>query len=287
MERWWDGTAWTEYTRTAPVPAGQPAYPYPTADVIGSPDRGGRRTGSVIVAIVVALVIIGGVVAGIMVLGKGSGDNDADSKPTPSATLPHSQPPDTDEPDDPSNGGRGSGVAVDGNDGVSLPILSGWEGNDSSSTSAASLVTGEYQCPGDQTKSCVRGGVFSQPAASLKLTATDPEAAAKQDIAGNAKDSYGADIYGPTTSHQEIGSQAVTVAGQKGYMVRWKVVTQSGTDGYVESLAFPSPAGGGRLVLVRFGFDVGGKAPDVSVMDQITQGIKADSSGSGSGGTGV
>lgn len=270
------------------MPAGQPAYPYPAADVIASPGGDGRRTGSVVVAIVVALVIIGGVVAGIMVLGKGSSDNDADGGPTPSAT--HARPPATDQPDDPSNpdtGGRTSGVAVDGNDGISLPILSGWQGDDSSATSAASLVTGEYQCPGDQTKSCVRGGVFSQPAQSLKLTATDPQAAAEQDITGNAKDSYGADIYGPTTSHQELASQAVTVAGQKGYMVRWKVVTKSGTDGYVESLAFPSPSGGGRLVLIRFGFDVGGQAPGLDVMDRITQGIKADSSGSGSGGTGV
>ena len=286
MERWWDGTTWTEYTRTAPVPVGQPAYPYPTADVIASPGGGGRRPGAVVVAIVVALVIIGGVVAGIMVLGKGSSDNDADGGPTPSAT--HTRPPGTDAPDDPSDPGtrgRTSGAAVDGNDGISLPVLSGWKGNDSSPTSAASLVTGEYQCPGDHTKSCVRGGVFAQPAESLKLTSTDPQEAAEQDIAGNAKDSYGADIYGPTTSHRELASQAVTVAGQKGYMVRWKVVTKSGTDGYVESLAFPSPSGGGRLVLVRFGFDVGGQAPGLDTMDRITQGIKADSSGSG--GTGV
>jgi hypothetical protein len=44
----------------------------------------------------------------------------------------------------------------------------------------------------------------------------------------------------------------------------------------------------GLLVVVRFGFDIGGKAPSPSVIDQITKGIKADSSTPGSsGGTGV
>ncbi len=133
----------------------------------------------------------------------------------------------------------------------------------------------------------MRGGVFSQPADSLQLTATSAQAAAKEDIAGNAKGSYGPDVYGATTSHQQVASQAVTVAGQQGYLVRWKVNTQSGTSGYVESLAFPSPSQGGRLVVVRFGFDIGPKAPGLSAMDQITQGIKADSSSGGGSGTGV
>lgn len=301
MERWWDGTAWTEYTRTAPVPmAEQPGYPHPSGD-IGFPGAK-RRTGPVIIAIVAALVIIGGVIAGILVLGKNSNSNDdSDKKPGPAVTLPGNgqQPPGTQAPDDPTDpdspgtgGGQGQKstgtTSLDSNDGISLPIPSGWQGTDSGSASAASIVTGTYQCPGDPTQSCVRGGVFSQPADSLKLTATTAEAAAKEDIAGNAKDSYGSAIYGTTTSHQQVASESVTVAGQKGYLVRWKVVTQSGTDGYVESLAFPSPSQSGRLVMVRFGFDIGSKAPGVGVMDQITQGIKADSrSGSGSGGTGV
>ena len=298
MERWWDGNAWTEYTRTAPVPmAGQQqAYPYPSGDVIsGAPGGGGRRTGLVVVAIVAALVVIGGVVAGIMTLGGGSNDDAKKNSPTPTATLPHrSQQPNPTQttPGDPSNPGGATGKpstgdkTLDANDGVSLPILSGWKGIDSSPTSAANVTTGEYDCPGDPSQSCVRGGVFSQPASSLPSTTTavSPQDAAKADIASNAKDSYGAAIYGATTSHQQIASKAVTVAGQKGYLVRWKVSTKSGTDGYVESLAFPSPTLDGQLVMVRFGFDVGGQAPGVDVMDQITQGIKADSSGGSTGG---
>lgn len=295
MERWWDGTAWTEYTRTAPVPmAGQQqAYPYPSGDIGGAPG-GGRRTGLVVVAIVAALVVIGGVIAGIMTLGGGSNDDAKKTTPTPTATLPprSQQPNPTQTPGDPSDPGGSTGkpstgsTTVDANDGISLPILSGWKGTDSSDTSAASVVTGQYNCPGDASQKCVRGGVFSQPAASLQqtATATSAEAAAKADIAANAKDSYGAAIYGATTSHQQVASESVTVAGQKGYLVRWKISTKSGTDGYVESLAFPSPSLGGQLVMVRFGFDVGGQAPGVSVMDQITQGIKTDTSGGSTGG---
>src|SRR4051794_23310339 len=45
MERWWDGSTWTEYTRTAPAPQpAQPVYPgYPSGDVIASPGGAGSR----------------------------------------------------------------------------------------------------------------------------------------------------------------------------------------------------------------------------------------------------
>ncbi|SDO64538.1 DUF2510 domain-containing protein [Actinacidiphila guanduensis] len=305
MERWWDGNAWTEYTRTAPVPmAGQqpplappPYAPYPAGDVIsgGAPKR---RTGVIVLSIVAALVVIGGVIAAVLVAGGGSSDNSADKTPAPpSATgRPHEQ---QQPPSDPQGPGpdqqqsppatKGPGqAAVDSLDGISLPVLDGWTGSDSGAQSAANVVTGQYPCPGDANSSCVRGGVFAQPAQTLDLTSTTAEAAAKEDIAGNAKASYGSDIYGRTTSHQQVASGPVTVAGQKGYQVRWKVATQSGTDGYVESLVFPSPVHKGLLVVVRFGFDIGGKAPSPSVIDQITKGIKADSSTPGSsGGTGV
>jgi hypothetical protein len=333
MERWWNGTEWTEYTRTAPVPGDQAAaqppygaqpygqqpyggYPpgaYPSGDVI-SGGSGKRRTSTVVLAIVAALVVIGGVIAGVLVLGKGSGDNTA-SKPTTSPTggiqqgggsgglggdnggqsdggqSDGGQSDGGQEPDDPGSGGTvtGPGTAVDSLDGISLPVLKGWTGENSSDTTTANAVTGSYNCPQDPTSSCVRGGVFAQPALALELKSTTAEAAAKEDIAGNAEQSYGSDIYGKTTSHQQLASEAVTVAGKKGYMVRWKVNTASGTSGYVESLAFPSPTRD-LLVVVRFGFDVGGKAPSLSTMDTITKGIKAasgSSSSDGSGGTGV
>jgi hypothetical protein len=105
------------------------------------------------------------------------------------------------------------------------------------------------------------------------------EEVAKADIAANAKESYGGKSYGRITSHEVLASKAVTVAGQKGYLVRWKAVTSKGADGYVESLAFPSPANPRQLVVVRFGVDVGQQA---SVIDEITKGIKV-SAGGGNG----
>jgi hypothetical protein len=262
-----------------------------------------RKNTTVVVAIIAALVLIGGVVAGIVALGKDDGGDDAKAG-SPSATAPHQRqdnpgqiPSDPAQPQNPGTGGDGgtdngaggstdSTKAVDAYDGISLPVLDGWQGTSGTQGIGSSVVTGEYACPGDASKSCVRGGAFAQPAAALKITATDPEAAAKADIAPNAADSYSTDIYGATTSHQQVASKAVTVAGQKGYLVRWQIMTKSGTGGYVESLVFPSPSDSGKLVVVRFGFDIGPKAPALSVMDQITQGIKADSSG-GQSGTGV
>ncbi|WP_346267929.1 hypothetical protein [Streptomyces sp. SID4948] len=260
-----------------------------------------RRTGVVVIAVVAALVVIGGVIASVLVLGGNSSNDDAKGSPTPSSAAPHgfgqapgpgqtpNDPGGPSIPGDPGDPGAPAptGPPVDSYDGIKLPVPSGWQGAPGEQGIGASVTTGQYPCPGDATQDCVRGGVFSQPAGLLKLTSTTAEAAAKEDIAPNATDSYGTAIYGKTTSHQEIASKSVTVAGQKGYLVRWKVVTASGTDGYVESLAFPSPADSGKLVVVRFGFDVGGKAPGLDLMDQITQGITADSSGGATGGAGT
>lgn len=68
--------------------------------------------------------------------------------------------------------------------------------------------------------------------------------------------------------------------------MRWKVVTEKGDDGYVESLVFPSPTSKGMLVVVRSGFDINEDAPGLTVLDEITGGIKA-ASGAGSGGGGA
>ncbi|WP_060882662.1 hypothetical protein, partial [Streptomyces caniscabiei] len=175
------------------------------------------------------------------------------------------------------------GYATDTTSGISIPVPEGWL---TSPLQVGAQVTTEasYKCPADPSKTCTRGGAYSTPAELLKLKATTAEAAAKEDIAQAAEDAYGSEGYGKITSHEELASKAVTVAGEKGYYVRWKVVTGKGDDGYVESLAFPSPADSSRLVVVRFGIDVSDKAPEQSVIDEITKGIKkASISGGGSG----
>ncbi|MDX3075169.1 DUF2510 domain-containing protein [Streptomyces sp. NPDC088354] len=294
LERWWDGSDWTEYTRGAQVPApafgaGAPGYPQYPAGFPAAPRK--RRGALVAIAVVAAVVVAGAVVGGVAALTRGS-DSGADSaRPGPSVTAPG---PDRggNGPDGGFGGGPGDGpsnvpksdpgFALDAVDGISLPVPDGWTGG-TSRYGLAQLTVGEYTCPGDASNTCVRGGVFSMPAASVQLKSTTAEAAAKEDIAGNAEESYGGKIYGGITSHTKLLSQKVTVAGRQGYLVRWKVVTKKGDDGYVQSLVFPSPSDPAKLVLIRSGFDINDKAPKLAVMDEIVQGIKAAGSGGGTG----
>ncbi|MFF7986541.1 DUF2510 domain-containing protein [Streptomyces sp. NPDC007901] len=175
---------------------------------------------------------------------------------------------------------KGGGTVSDSVNAISIPVPDGWTGQ---AISVGAQVTSDnsYKCPGDTTQTCTTGGAYSAPALALGTSGSTAEEVAKADIEANAKESYGGKTYGSITSHEVLASKAVTVAGQKGYLVRWKAVTSKGADGYVESLAFPSPGNASQIVVVRFGVDVGQKE---SVIDTITQGIKV-SSGSGSGQT--
>jgi hypothetical protein len=163
--------------------------------------------------------------------------------------------------------------------GIAIPVPDGWTGESGMGTAAVTSKD-SYKCPGDTSKDCTKGGAYSAPAVALKLKATTAEAAAKEDVSKNAEESYGGTTYGKITSHKELDSKAVTVAGQKGYLVRWQVVTSKGDDGYVESLAFPSPVDSKSLIVVRFGVDVSSKA---TVIDTITKGIKVASGAGGNG----
>lgn len=249
--------------------------------------------GAGITAAVVVLAAIGG---GVYLL-----TDDSDGKGDTAATAPSGSPspgPDRQrggggEGDERGDGGNGGGsespeqgqpqieegYATDLASGISIPVPDGWKGE---SGMGAGVTTGSYACPGDTKQTCVRGGIFSAPAEALKLTTKTAKATAEKDIESNADESYGEKIYGGITSHEELKSEAVTVAGQQGYRVRWKVVTKNGDDGYVESLAFPSPLAKDMLVVIRSGFDINSKAPSLSVLDKITKGIKA-ASGGGSG----
>lgn len=283
QERWWDGTQWTDHLRVPPAAA-----------------RSRRiRIGAGITAAVVVLAAVGG---GVYLLNDDSGgSNDSASSPSaspsPGPDRQRGGPGDSggngdDRGDGGSSGGSESpeqdqpeiekGYATDLASGISIPVPEGWKGE---SGMGAGVTTGSYACPGDTDEKCVRGGVFSAPAEALKLTTKTAKATAEKDIEANAEASYGEKIYGGITSHEELKSEAVTVAGQQGYRVRWKVVTKNGDDGYVESLAFPSPLAKDMLVVVRSGFDINAKAPALSVLDDMTKGIKAASGGGSAGGT--
>ncbi|AXE81487.1 DUF2510 domain-containing protein [Streptomyces atratus] len=259
-ERWWDGNQWTDHLRVPPAAIRR------------------RRMRIGITAGVVVLAAIGG---GLFLLSDNSGDSKESAATAPS-TAPSGPPGGGGESQAPERQlpQTEDGYATDLAGGISLPVPDGWTGK--SGIAGAGVTTGEYACPGDSSQQCVRGGVFSMPAKALKLDTTTAKATATKDISANATDSYGEKIYGGITSHQELKSGPVTVAGEQGYLVRWKVVTKSGDDGYVQSLAFPSPRSTDTLIVVRSGFDINTKAPDLSVMDDITKGIKA-ASGTGSG----
>ena len=310
-ERWWDGNTWTDQIRPGgPAAWEAPAYepsagPYPDSagpypDSAGPyPDSAGPYPGSppgsargrlrMGMAIAAAVAVLAGIGGGVYALtaGDGSGGGDQnDARPAPAPSGPQGQDggnrggPDSGEsgaPGQPRSPRTEDGYATDAISGISIPVPDGWTGE--SRQVGAWVLTGTYKCPGDTSKKCMRGGVNSAPAAAWEIKATTAEAAAKEDISKNAEESYGGTTYGKITSHDELASEAVTVAGQKGYMVRWKAVTSKGDDGYVESLAFPSPAHPELLVVIRFGIDVNEKAPKVSVIDDITRGIKKSAGG--------
>lgn len=71
-----------------------------------------------------------------------------------------------------------------------------------------------------------------------------------------------------------MGSGTVAVAGRAGYFVRWRVTTETGPGGYVQSLAFPTTVGTGAPVIVRFVFDAGTDGPPLADLDRITKGIR-------------
>ncbi|MFD5029055.1 DUF2510 domain-containing protein [Streptomyces sp. NPDC058405] len=291
-ERWWDGSAWTDEVRaTSPAAWGPPtAPPYP-----GTPPPGPRNRGRRIAVGATALVVVAAIAGGFYLLGRDGGSGGTASRPgvSEAPSRPGQQSPAPDEQRERGSPGGGEsgaprqpqtedGYATDAASGIAIPVPDGWTGE--SGPIGAGVTTGKYSCPGDSSETCVRGGVFSAPAVALKIEATTAKASAEKDIETNAKESYGGAIYGDISSHQQLKSEAVTVAGQKGYLVRWKVVTSKGDDGYVQSLAFPSPSSPELLVVVRSGFDINDKAPELSVMDEITKGIKAAAgSGSGSG----
>ncbi|MFI8191269.1 DUF2510 domain-containing protein [Streptomyces sp. NPDC085946] len=273
-----------------PAYQGHPAYPaYPGAAPPGP--RRGVRTG---IAVAVAAVVLASIGVGVYALtdGDGGGGGSAASQGQDGGQGgPFGGPggsggsggPGGSEGPSPSPEGSGaprieSGSVTDGVSGISLPIPDGWYGQE---LSVGAQVSSEssYPCPGDTSATCTKGGAYSAPALALGTKGDTAEEVAKADISANAEESYGGKSYGSITSHDVLASKAVTVAGQKGYLVRWKAVTGKGADGYVQSLAFPSPADPRRMVVVRVGVDTDQRQ---AVLDEITEGIEA-SEGGGTG----
>ncbi|MEU5433310.1 DUF2510 domain-containing protein [Streptomyces sp. NPDC020719] len=284
IERWWDGTAWTGYTRAA----GQPAVPVvppppPAAATVPLPSAGerpqGRGRGPVAAVVGAAVVLVAAIVAGVALLGEddsGPAAVAAPDQPTQSATS-HTR---SAAPSPSATATDDRSVLVDQLNGITLPVLPGWEKPDHESTMArfpTMWTKDTFDCPGDKGAYCHHAVATSRTATATDLTTA--EAIAKHDIADAAADAYDKDVlgnrhYGGIASHREVRSASVVVAGRTGYLVRWSVRTGAGPGGYVESLAFPSSVGSESMIIVRFAFDAGAGAVPLTGMDRITEGIR-------------
>lgn len=313
-ERWWDGKGWTASTRPAPGAAGAtvlegevldsgPTVRYPELPEV-------EASGGTVPAATPARrklsrpVIVAATVAALAGLAVGSGvtylamDGKSDTRVAKGAGKPGYRSGNGNGGGNgggygggdgfgggPGGGGGGSkgggskgggngggsidDMAVDAVNKISIPVPVGWSGGTTKSGFAA-LTVGSYKCAGGSGE-CSLGGVVTS-----SLKGTDAKAAAQQDIAAAAKESYG-----EIKSHEELKSEAVTVGGRSGYLVRWKVAAPQGNDGYVETVVFPS-VGGKSLVAVHLGFDIDPKAPKVDEMDTIVKSI-TDYKGQGLG----
>ncbi|MFJ8183981.1 DUF2510 domain-containing protein [Streptomyces sp. NPDC096105] len=322
LERWWDGTAWTDHRRTPaaapPLPRGQgpgaigggPAGPggfgVPGAPgfyagpgspgVPGGPGGGDGGTGGSGGAKAVALTVAGAalvaaVVAGAVALTRDGEDPQARTGPSPTAPAPTAGP--TTEPSPSPSASepapQDEGVVVDELNGVTFPLLDGWVRPRHVVEKDAVMTTdGTHGCPGEGT--LCRGGLV----VSRTVTATDessPRALAEADVPEAAEEAFDEDAlgrrpYGGMTSHQVVKAGPVAVAGRAGYLVRWRVTTAEGPGGYVQSLVFPSGVGTESPVLVRFVFEAGPEGPPLADMDRIAEGIRSVADQSSGGGVG-
>ncbi|WP_282701638.1 DUF2510 domain-containing protein [Streptomyces sp. CC219B] len=287
LERWWDGTAWTEHRR-APEVAGPP--------VPGPPSAGGPASGRAkAVALTTAgVVLVAAIVTGAVALRSGDDTDGAqtDTGPTYYTAPPTTEPPTT-EPTSPTTeepSADDPAVVVDELNGITLPLPEGWVRPKYVSESDVVMTTdGTYDCPGDGGF-CHRGRVVSRTMPTSGGE-TSPETLAKRDIPEAADAAYDRDLldkrpYGGIESHELVKSGPVAVAGRAGYFVRWRVRTAEGPGGYVQSTVFPSRVGTESPVCVRYYFDAGADGPPLSDMDLITKGIRSVSDPDGGGGVG-
>ncbi|MFE5603511.1 DUF2510 domain-containing protein [Streptomyces coelicoflavus] len=286
LERWWDGTAWTEHRR-APEPTGYgPAVPPSTESGPG----GGR--GKALALTAAAAVVVAAIVTGVFVLGEDDGGSPRTQTPPVTATAtdpspvddPPSPSPTASEPsaDDPA-------MVEDQLNGITFPLPDGWVLPKYVARDDVMMTTdGTYDCPADGSV-CRHGLVVSRT-----VTATDetsPKVLARQDIEDAADDAYDKDLignkpFGGIESQQEVASGPVAVAGRAGYYVRWRVKTAEGPGGYVQSMVFPSTVGTESPILVRYVFDAGEDGPPLTDMDTITKGIRPVGDADTGGGVG-
>ncbi|MFH8992200.1 DUF2510 domain-containing protein [Streptomyces sp. NPDC017940] len=296
VQRWWDGSAWTEH-RHGPEATVHPARPRPefaATAVAPLPARTGGGRAKAVALGSAGAVLIASIVTGLLVLKDDDGDPTAGPAPVPSdphepgpaastaspePTGPSTAPSSTDDPD----------TLVDQLNGITLPVPKGWEKAEDTVGNELALRTPDtYDCPGDPGR-CRRGTITS-----ATVTGSDersPRKLAEADIADAAdaaydEDSIGRKPFGGIARHRQVEAGTVAVGGRSGYFVRWRVHTEEGAGGYVQSLAFPSSTGSEAMVRVRFTVDAGRGAPPLSDIDEVVDGIRPVGDGVTGGGVG-
>ncbi|ANS64033.1 hypothetical protein SLINC_1809 [Streptomyces lincolnensis] len=283
LERWWDGTAWTDHRRAPEVPG----PPQPAAGPSGRAKAVALGTA--------ATVLVAAIVTGAFALGGGDdGGADVNTAPTITPTFAPSDTPSptpttaTPTPSEPS--ADDPAVVTDELNGITFPLLDGWARPKNVAEENVVMTTddGTYPCPSG-VGTCRHGLVFSRTVTSNDEKS--PEALAKADIPDAADAAYDRDLlrrrpYGGVESHRSVKSGPVAVAGRAGYLVRWRVKTAKGPGGYVQSLVFPSSVGSESPVVVRFVFDAGPDGPPLADMDRITKGIRSLGDAATGGGVG-
>ncbi|MFV0130756.1 DUF2510 domain-containing protein [Streptomyces sp. HMX112] len=264
LERWWDGTAWSGHTRPAGGPPrrrGRPALPVAVAGVV------------LVAAVAVAATLLrpgddgAGGGTGSPPAPSSSASGSVSAPASPPASAPASAPP-----------SDGPAAVADQLNGITLPVLDGWREPEYGTDGFPTVATvADAPCPSATGRRCARGTVSSRTAPASDTTS--PQALAEQDIERAADWAYGEDRlgnrpHGGIRSHRLLAARPAVVAGRTGYLVRWRVVTGAGPGGYVQSLAFPSPAGSEAPVVVRFALDATQDAPPLTTMDEITKGIR-------------
>ncbi|MFJ5895273.1 DUF2510 domain-containing protein [Streptomyces sp. NPDC093064] len=269
LERWWDGTAWTEHRRAPGLPG----------QLSASPPAGAGPSRVKAVALVTAgAVLVAAVVTGAVLLGRDDGGGGpADPATGTRSAAPTSVPTATSSPSPAASADDDPSVAVDQLNGITLPLPKGWEKPENVAQDDVVMTThGVYDCPAG-VGLCRHGLVITRTATAAE--GTTPETLARRDIQDAADEAYernaiGQRLYGGITSQRTVASGQVAVAGRAGYFVRRLVRTAEGPGGYVESLVFPSSTGTQAPVLVRFVFDAGPDGPPPADMDRITKGIR-------------
>ncbi|GGX27246.1 membrane protein [Streptomyces malachitofuscus] len=281
LERWWDGTAWTEHRRPPETPT-VPLTPS-TGATGGTAGTGRAKTVALATA---GAVLVGAIVTGAVFLRGDDGEPRPRTGPTATASATELPPPSpsTSEPEtaDPD-------VVEDQLNGITFPLLDGWVRPKHVSQDDVVMTTdGTYDCPGEGSV-CRHGLVISRTV--TETDETSPEALAKKDISDAAEEAFGEDAlgqqpYGGVKSHDVVKSGPVAVAGRAGYFVRWRVTTGEGPGGHVQSMVFPSSVGTESPVVVRYVIDAGQDAPPLTDMDRITEGIQSVTDADSGGGVG-